>query len=732
MDVEAVVRLVGSGNFGDVEQAWLAYVGGEEVRAEQIVDSVPIIDALLDKGTPERAESLAWAAIEALNERDQPEEALRVAKAFLLKLAKSGELKKLTADLYLQVYADREGLQELLEQAGVAGGRPPRRALRTLEVCLGVEPGSFVVHRDDDAAGRVVSIDASDWRITVEVGGASDTHGAVEFADRYALCAEDDHRVLLHFDPDRFSTMLKKEPATVIESILRSRGNKIDSDELKQVVSAWLIPSDQWTKWWTKARAAIKRSSHIKIEGRSPYFLEYVPGGHDFQEEFAANFRTWTSLEEQYAAIEGILRECQSRQVSPDAKVLGRVGEMVARSVQRAGKSGGSPVLAERLMESLIASALGGDAADDPAVAALRSADDAAGLIRTCTSAAQWRHACQALKQSHPESFADVLFAVFPWSPAQACDDLADVLDEADLPTERFEEAVNTIVSEGDSTFPSLCWLWDKGLDRKRWCPVAALTILTRILSVLGAVQRSEKFDRKKAKEVSVLARSALSARKYERFISCLDSAESGMAHALRTQIRRLDNLGRNVHEDLLNRIRSRFPELYRKIQAPIWEREDVIYATREGIDRWLRDIRVITDVKMRENAKAIGDAAAKGDLSENSEYKFALEERDLLRARLAQKQEQFSKARELSPEDVPADHISIGTKATLRHVDSGEITQLTFLSAFETDLHAHVYNYQAPLAQQLMGAHIGDRVESTMLEPAGTYEIVALAPWAG
>ena len=43
----------------------------------------------------------------------------------------------------------------------------------------------------------------------------------------------------------------------------------------------------------------------------------------------------------------------------------------------------------------------------------------------------------------------------------------------------------------------------------------------------------------------------------------------------------------------------------------------------------------------MRANAKAIGEAAAHGDLSENSEYRFALEERDLLRARLAQLQGQ-------------------------------------------------------------------------------------------
>ena len=37
-----------------------------------------------------------------------------------------------------------------------------------------------------------------------------------------------------------------------------------------------------------------------------------------------------------------------------------------------------------------------------------------------------------------------------------------------------------------------------------------------------------------------------------------------------------------------------------------------------------------------------LGEAASRGDLSENSEYKFAIEERNLLRARLAQLNSEF------------------------------------------------------------------------------------------
>ncbi len=74
-----------------------------------------------------------------------------------------------------------------------------------------------------------------------------------------------------------------------------------------------------------------------------------------------------------------------------------------------------------------------------------------------------------------------------------------------------------------------------------------------------------------------------------------------------------------------------------RKPEIEPWKREDILFATRAGISRKQEEIDHHVNVKMAENARAIGAAAERGDLSENSEYKFALEERDLLRARLAQ-----------------------------------------------------------------------------------------------
>ncbi len=730
MELDDIVKLAGSGNFKDVEQHWMSLIERSDVSVRDVIGLAPILDEYAKINKADQAESLAWAAIESLKEKRGDEDALRAAKPFLLKLNKSGELKRFAEQLYREVYADREGLDALVEEAGIGGGRPPRRAIRTLDVCLAMTPGSYVTHRDDDMAAKVESMDTSDWQITVDTGKRTETLGPVEFADQYAPCDDDDFRVLARFDKGRLQTTLNKKPAEVIENILKSQGNRLDSDELKAVLTPRFMPTSDWSKWWTKARAAIKRSGHIKVEGRSPYQLEFIPGGHAFQNEFAELFEGLGSPAEELSAFEGFIRDCKARDDAPDREILKRLRDTVAHRAERLDKKHADPVLAERLVESVISQALGEEDSDRAAVAVLSSAPNPAALMKACESAPLWRHASACLKSARPQDWVEVLAAALPWAPSQACSDLAEMLDAVELPESRMEEMIGTIVSDAPTTFRALFWLWDKGLERDRWKSVAPITVLTRMLWLLGDVQRSDQYPPSVVRQVCTTARVVLSARKYGRYLACLETLESGMGAALRTQVQRLDNLGRKVEEDLLNRIRSRFPELYHKAQKSRWEQEDVLYVTREGMARKEGEINEIANVKMRENAKAIGAAAEKGDLSENSEYKFALEERDLLRARLAQMQKQFAIARPLQPEQVPDDHVGVGSKVELRHLESGEVKELTFLGPFDADTDAHIYNYQAPIAQALMGSKIGDRVELEAVSPEGIYEIVGLRPW--
>ena len=132
-------------------------------------------------------------------------------------------------------------------------------------------------------------------------------------------------------------------------------------------------------------------------------------------------------------------------------------------------------------------------------------------------------------------------------------------------------------------------------------------------------------------------------------------------------------------------------------------------------------------NVKIRENAIAIGDAAEKGDLSENSEYKFALEERDLLQARLIQMNEEMASAQVITTEEVNTDCVDIATKVVfIRETDQLRY-EATFLGPWEADVDNACFNYKAPLAQKLMGIKIGEVVEFEHTGANGTYKLTEI-----
>jgi transcription elongation factor GreA len=199
------------------------------------------------------------------------------------------------------------------------------------------------------------------------------------------------------------------------------------------------------------------------------------------------------------------------------------------------------------------------------------------------------------------------------------------------------------------------------------------------------------------------------------------------MASAVRTHLNRLETLGRAVRDDMLRLLKQRFPS---GTTAPVllpWMRDDVIYVTAEGMAKRQQEIDHHVNVKMRDNARAIGAAAELGDLSENSEYKFALEERDLLQARLAQMNAEMSKAGVMSVDEVPTDQVGIGSRAVFRRASDGHIYEITFVGPWESDGARSMINYLAPIAKKVLGKRIGETVEFDHAGMSGTYEIVEI-----
>lgn len=721
-----LAKLAASGNVKDVEDTWLKMLD-DEFEADAWVIRANVLKALVEKGNTAEAEALATTALESFNSRIEPGDALKAASAFLLALKNSDALRATVAELYRQSYADTEGLENLMVEAGVEGGRPPRRALRTMDVCLQLAEGMCLTHRHEDTAVRVERIDRDSWTIDVTDGKKRTSLGAVELADSFAPAGNNSFQVMACFDPQKLAERLDKDPGGIIAEILEGNGGEISSDDLQHMLSPRFIPSGDWGKWWTRARAALRGHRQVRIAGRSPYFLKFEANAVTLE---AAAEKALARAHEprlELEIIERYLKDCRAHKQEPDAQLLDRARQRIVERAERHERNGAPFELLPYLIAQRIGELSGNAQGDIAVVAALQRTSDPVSAILAVTDASYWPAACKALAEAHPQNLVESLEQLLPHAPLRVADDLAEHMIALGCAHERFSRLAEEILREPVRLNEGLLWLWNGPGPEVARVAVPLPTIMTRILAALGEVQRSDRYARERVRQITGNAREALKARRFARFRKMLEHLEPGVAVAMRTQIQRLDNLAR-TGDDLLKLIREKFPQLTTvEPRLPKWLQEDVLYGTEAGYNKRHAEMDELVNVKIRENAIAIGNAASHGDLSENSEYKFAIEERDLLQARLAQMQREMDAYKPLRPEDVPTDHVGIGCRVTLEHTSAGARQEVTILGPWEADPEKRIYNYRTPLAQSILGTRLGDTTAVEFFTPPGEYRVLEI-----
>jgi transcription elongation GreA/GreB family factor len=154
------------------------------------------------------------------------------------------------------------------------------------------------------------------------------------------------------------------------------------------------------------------------------------------------------------------------------------------------------------------------------------------------------------------------------------------------------------------------------------------------------------------------------------------------------------------------------------------WSNES-IWTTRSGKELLSRELKELKDVKMPENEEAIGRAAALGDLSENSEWESALEEKRNLSTRAATMEEELSRTMLLENAILPEGVVCPGTRVLYKEMGSGSKIQVTLLGPWDGDRGDDVVSYRAPLAQGLLGLCPGGT--RTIELPGGTVDVEVL-----
>ena len=144
------------------------------------------------------------------------------------------------------------------------------------------------------------------------------------------------------------------------------------------------------------------------------------------------------------------------------------------------------------------------------------------------------------------------------------------------------------------------------------------------------------------------------------------------------------------------------------------------IYLTQEGLDKVREELNVLKGVSRPEVIRAIKEARALGDLSENADYHAAREEQAILEARIQDLETMVEGAIIIS--ETKSNEVRIGATVTIKYVEDNETEEYKIVGSKEADPFENRISNESPIATAITGHKKGDIV--TVESPNGKYKI--------
>jgi len=122
----------------------------------------------------------------------------------------------------------------------------------------------------------------------------------------------------------------------------------------------------------------------------------------------------------------------------------------------------------------------------------------------------------------------------------------------------------------------------------------------------------------------------------------------------------------------------------------------------KEELDRLLK-------IDRPNNIKAISEARAHGDLSENAEYHAAKEKQSFLEGRIQELQSKIALAEIIDPSKISLDKVAFGAKVKVMDIEADEEYEFILLGPDEANIKERKISISSPVGKALIGKEVGE-----------------------
>ena len=627
---------------------------------------------LKKRGEKEKPRALLARLAEVQKEKELPaarlETLLEIARAFPARTASAEEM----AEAFREAYPGHPSLETLFShylkpKASVV------EAAEKIRRWLAFAPGDvffFAGH----GAGRVVDLNPAidSVRFEFEKGEKlSLPPGAA--AKNLVPLPKGDFRRERYEDRAGLSARAAADPPDAVRHLLQSVGRPLTAVEIKDAFSGVVAP-EKWTSFWNAAR----KHPQLVLSGAGKNAVYSWTGSA----QAAAD-----SVRDEFDRAEPARKLAIARQHARRAELFSHFSAELSRELARLGGESPSLEIAFFLEENPAGAA--------PPITVQELLTGAAGVerARELSDPGLRMRAYRILEERDPGKAAEMFSDFFCHEEDSRVLAFLEAALREKAPEAR-RRLLERVVRAPKAAPRAYLWLAEK---RSEIAGAAELFDVQALASAFPEALRSSEFAPYRAKVKALFDRGGLA---LELVAKIPDEEE---ARRVQTAVERAPGLEDFRRDDFRQALLRRFPDL----RGP---RIEPLYVTPESLAQRRAELNQLLTVEIPKNGKAIQEAAAMGDLSENFEYHAARARQEFLSARAATLQQEMARARPLDPARVDATAVRVGTRVRLS--SGGEMKLATILGPWDSNPESAVYSYQSEFAEKLIGKKPGESVE--------------------
>ncbi len=607
-----------------------------------------------------------------------------------------------------------EVIQELIEK------NPQLKAAK--DKLLQMQPGCYCIHQSW-GFGRIKEYREGQNRIVIDFEDKEEHPMDPAFCVTTMEILSDKHLLVRQqTEPAVIAEMISKDPVGLVKAALSQYPNQAATgNELENLFSRVLGPA-RFKKWWTPTKKLLAKDPHVAVPAKKTECYYIREDALNAEQEILENYQSTQSAKRKIRLSRELLEYAETREDMKES--LGEVLDDLSHVIRESNQLTASERLQGSWSRDDLAKLIGRETeVFSPSTASLIQETADLPEIAAHLPGNQQKRLLLLIKETHPGEWKPLVFDLLKNSHGKFTTECVNFLLENDCEDE-LAATLKRWLHEQNLRSPVLYWIVKNRHSRKFSRSLEGL-ITPRFLNAIFFAIDYEALQLSGARKIPL---AEILHDDKDLIRDLLLTADTEIARDLANNLLINQGFEELTKKSLLARFIKHFPSVQTLVSGDSESEDERLIVSRESYERRGKEYEEIVSKRIPENSKAIAAAMEHGDLRENSEYKMAKQDQQMLLARKANLEKDLSRAEITDFSQAPTDQVGIGSVVGLRQGSTNRKVVYSILGAWDSDPENNVLSYKTPLSQSLLGQKEGDTIELEIADTKESWKIESVS----